>query len=92
MIFATHLVRTQFVLSVYKRRHHFAVNPSSGYITIEITARFSLWKRKLFDFQYENWFEASYGCQYLAVYAATVCCIDIGIDCPIISMVRFPIS
>ena len=29
---------------------------------------------------------------YLAVYAATVCCIDIGIDCPIISMVRFPIS
>ena len=26
---------------------------------------------------------------YLAVYAATVCCIDIGIDCPIIAMVRF---
>ena len=31
---------------------------------------------------------------YLAVYAAAVCCIDIGIDidCPTISMVRFPIS
>ena len=30
--------------------------------------------------------------KYLAVYAATVCCIDIGIDYPIISMVRFPTS
>ena len=34
MNFATHLVRTQFVLSVFKRRHRFAVRPSSGYITI----------------------------------------------------------
>ena len=30
--------------------------------------------------------------KYLAVYAAAVFSIDIGIDCPIISMVRFPIS
>ena len=36
--FATHLVRTQFVLSVYKRRHCFVITSSvylsSGYITI----------------------------------------------------------
>ena len=30
--------------------------------------------------------------KYLAVYAATVFSIDIGIDCPIIAMVSFPIS
>lgn len=30
--------------------------------------------------------------RYLAVSAAAVCYIDIGIDCPIIAIVRFTIS
>ena len=34
-------------------------------------------------------FEPIMAVRYLAVSAAAVCCIDIGIDCPIIVMVRF---
>ena len=34
-------------------------------------------------------FEPIMAVRYLAVSAAAVCCIDIGIDCPIIAMVRF---
>ena len=60
-------VRTQFVLSVYKRRHRHIVSQS---VYLCITARFSLRKRKLFDFQYENWFWASYGCQIFG----SLCC------------------
>ena len=37
-------------------------------------------------------FEPIMAVRYLAVSAAAVYCIDIGIDCPIIAMVRFPIS
>ena len=37
-------------------------------------------------------FETVMAVQYLTVSAAAVYCIDIGIDCPIIAMVRFSIS
>lgn len=35
-------------------------------------------------------FEPIMAVRYLAVSAAAVYCIDIDIDCPIITMVRFP--
>ena len=37
-------------------------------------------------------FEPIMAVRYLAVSAAAVYCIDIGIDCPIIAMVRFQYS
>ena len=37
----------------------------------------------------KNGFEPIMAVQYLAVSAAAVYCIDIGIDCPIIAMVKF---
>ena len=40
----------------------------------------------------KNGFEPVMAVQYLAVSAAAVYSIDIVIDCPIIAMVKFPIS
>ena len=117
MNLATHLVWTQFVLSVYKEwwftyndvYHHILQTTTIAVTHQFISGHFTIilmhWleypdNSTVFHYGKENYlisnmkigFEPVMAVRFLAVSAAAVYCIDIGIDCPIIAMVLISVS